>query len=224
MKTQIKILLICIASFCAAYKLTPRQLLADKSPINLETMIPEQVSGWHVVKKLDDQIISSPELDAKVSAIYSQLLNRTYVSSDGYQIMLSVAYTKNQSDNSGQQSHKPEICYPAQGFEILHRQQTVLRKNLLPVIQLETQNQQRHELVSYFTTIGNLVVSSNMETKIAQMKYSIDGVIPDGLIFRVSSVDRDSVRAYKKQEEFIDGLFASASEEATRILPIKVRH
>ena len=38
--------------------------------------------------------------------------------------MLSIAYGKNQSD--ALQLHKPEICYPAQGFTLLAKQNTPL--------------------------------------------------------------------------------------------------
>jgi EpsI family protein len=46
------------------------------------------------------------------------------INPQGYRIMLSIAYGKNQSD--ALQLHKPEICYPAQGFTLLAKQNTPL--------------------------------------------------------------------------------------------------
>lgn len=220
MKRQIAIFLTCIFTAAICYLITPNKQLASDYPVNIEKLIPLAIPGWSELNDAQVQIVASPELEKKVNSIYSQVVSRRYVSADGHIIMLSVAYTKDQRDNSGQQSHKPEICYPAQGFEILNRNKVVLSGSKTPVVQLETVNQDRFEDVTYFITIGNVVVDGNIQTKIAQMKYGLRGYIPDGLIFRVSSVDRDTARAFKLQEQFIYELFKNLPAGAERIFPV----
>ena len=220
MKKQLIILLLCLLTALAAYQFTPNTLLADASPITLESIVPTAISGWHQEQESKDAIITSPELEEKISSIYSQTLSRRYLSDDGYRIMLSIAYTKDQRDNAGQQSHRPEICYPAQGFEILRRSKSIIDERNIPLIRLETVNQERYEVVSYFMTIGNLVANTSADIKFAQIKYSLDGYIPDGVIFRVSSIDTDSKRAFAEQNKFILDLLTAAPSAASRILPI----
>ncbi len=108
--------LIMLAAAGLALALTPRLKVADQGlKINLEAMIPKQFGEW----KLDETIapiMFSPDVQAGLDKIYNQMLNRTYINSQGEQIMLSIAYGGEQSYSM--QVHRPEMCYPAQGFQV----------------------------------------------------------------------------------------------------------
>lgn len=94
--------------------LRPNISLADESaPIDLKAMVPTAFGDWQEQLNLSNQIVD-PQQQKKLDEIYSQTLSRTYINRQGYRIMLSIAYGKNQSD--ALQLHRPEICYPAQGF------------------------------------------------------------------------------------------------------------
>ena len=114
-----KNLLIGLALFAAAIAavmLKPAQLVAEPGPrIDLETLIPKQFEDWH----LDESLMplqASPDQEAALKEIYSQILTRSYVNSSGQRIMLSVVY----GDGIDRQLdvHRPEYCYAAQGFEV----------------------------------------------------------------------------------------------------------
>jgi hypothetical protein len=45
--------------------------------------------------------------------------------------------------------------------------------------------------------------------KLVQLRYGVRGLIPDGLLIRVSSLDRDADAAFKQHEEFVRALMAS---------------
>ena len=62
--------------------------------------------------------------EAIINKIYNQTLTRTYINPRGDRIMLSIAYGRDQSD--ALQMHKPELCYPAQGFRLLNNQRGTL--------------------------------------------------------------------------------------------------
>ena len=113
-------LVIGLCMFAAAgmaLALKPTVRIVDSEPkLDLETLIPKAFGDW----KIDETIvplISNPEQQALIKEIYNQTLTRTYVNSNGEYIMLSIAYGGDQSDNMA--VHKPEVCYPAQGFQIL---------------------------------------------------------------------------------------------------------
>lgn len=221
MKKQIIFLILCIITAVVTLRLTPHQLLADADPVVIDDILPKNIQGWSYIESSSDEaLISSPELEKNVKNVYSQVLSRRYISPDGYQIMLSVAYTRDQSDNSGKNSHKPDLCYPAQGFEIRHRQTGVIDATEIPVVRLFAVNQNRYEPLTYFTTVGNTVANTAVDVKIAQVRYSLEGYIPDGLIFRVSSIDEDYTHAYKRQDEFTAALLKAIVKHNDRILPM----
>jgi hypothetical protein len=49
-----------------------------------------------------------------------------------------------------------------------------------------------------------------------EMRYALHGVIPDGLVFRVSSISRDTAGAFRDQGEFTADLLAVMTPEARR--------
>lgn len=207
MRLQAILALLCALTAAAAYHFTPHLMLADLQPIKLETMIPEQFGEWRMVP-VSGEIISSPEQEAVIKSIYSQVLTRTYIDNAGNHIMLSIAYTRDQSDNSGTQSHKPEICYPAQGFSIKSNRLESIKTDygILRVRQLLTQNVGRTEPLIYWTMIGEKVATSSVDVKLSQLSYGFNNIIPDGLIFRVSSITNDVASGYVNQQHFINSL------------------
>ncbi len=148
-------------------------------------------------------------MQARLDAIYNQLLTRTYVNAAGQTIMLSVAYGGDQSEAT--RAHRPEVCYPTQGFDISHDQAGVMlvAGGKLPVRMLMSHFGTRHEPITYWIVVGNEVVTSGMEQKLAQMRYGLRGLIPDGMLVRVSSIDADREHGYSVQAGFIADLAAS---------------
>ncbi len=194
-----------------ALALKPTHRVADTAPkINLETMIPKQFGDW----KLDETIvplIANPEQQALLKKIYNQILTRTYVNPKGERIMLSIAYGGDQSDDM--QVHKPEICYPAQGFQILKNDTDTFINGTqsIPVKRLVATQGQRIEPITYWRTVGDAVEVNGVWWKLQRMKYGLTGKIPDGLLFRISSIEADESKAYKIQDAFTRDLLKAMS-------------
>ena len=202
-------LLICAALIAAtglAVAITPTHRVAEQGPpVNLETMIPGRFGDWAINEKVVYQPVS-PELKEALSKIYTQVLTRTYINPQGYQIMLSIPYGADQSD--GLAAHDPEGCYPSQGFQIMSKRKEPLHtaNGTIPVRRMEAVNGLRHEPVTYWLTVGNRAVNNDWDRKKAQLSYALKGEIPDGILFRVSSIDPDTQQAYRIQNEFIEAL------------------
>lgn len=196
----------------AAWGLTPRRRLSDiKGPLHLNDLIPTQFGDWRV-DPLQQAGIVNPQLQEVINRIYSDTLSRTYVRTDGRRIMLSVAYGSDQRD--GMQVHYPEVCYPAQGFQI----QAQRRENLsvhgltIPVKRLLTNlGSGRIEPVTYWIVVGETAVGSGLEKKIVEMRYGLQGVIPDGLIFRVSSIGALE-EEYILHNDFVNCIYSGVSK------------
>ena len=62
-------------------------------------------------------------------------------------------------------------------------------------------------------TVGGDVVVNGKQKKLAELRYSIRGVYPDGLLFRVSTISRDSAAAYRMQDDFLRTIVAAIDPE-----------
>lgn len=197
------------AASLAAVLARPRARIADAGPpVVLAALVPKRFGTWRDEPQAVAQVVN-PQTQALLDKLYSQILTRTYVNGRGYRIMLSVAYGGDQRE--GLRAHKPEVCYPAQGFTLGHTEPVVLAtpyggiaaRRMLAVLG------NRHEPVTYWHTIGNRAVDGSLEEKLAEMKFGLTGRIPDGLLFRISSIDPDEARAGRMQEDFVRQLLAA---------------
>lgn len=186
----------------------PTKHLADQiGKPDLETLFPKTFRDWRIDPSLP-VILPAPDVQALLDKIYNQVLARTYVNAQGQRIMLSVAYGGDQSD--GTSAHRPEVCYPAQGFAIKSNKTAVLTAGppRLRVRLLESQLGGRYEPITYWVVVGSEVVLSGLEQKWAQMRFGLRGIIADGLLVRVSSIDNVAARAHKLQAQFIADLWS----------------
>jgi EpsI family protein len=213
-----------LATAGLAVALAPNEKIAARGPrINLESMIPKQFGQW----KMDETIapiMPNPEQQAIINRIYNQTLSRTYANSHGQHIMLSIAYGGDQS--KGMEVHRPEVCYPAQGFQIVKANQTTLStpNGLIPVKHLVAEQGPRIEPITYWITLGDEVPEGGIKWKLTLLKYGLTGKIPDGLLFRVSSIQADDQLAYAEQTIFINDLLNALPARDRAKLAGIVRH
>ena len=178
--------------------------------ISLETLIPKQFGEWREEPQRIVQVVN-PQTQELLDKLYSETLSRTYVNSGGYRIMLSLAYGSDQRGSL--QAHKPEVCYPAQGFK-LHRSeasQLATPFGEIPAQRLFTSKGPREEPVTYWFTVGDKAVQGKLQKRLVDLRYGLTGQIPDGMLFRVSSIDPDQARANRMQDEFINQLLQAVS-------------
>ncbi|MDO9270762.1 MAG: EpsI family protein [Methylobacter sp.] len=205
-------LMLMLLTACVAVLLKPVQKIAEQqTQINLETMFPKQFDHW----REDDSLIYplvNPVRQSLINKLYSQILSRAYIDDEGRRIMLSIAYGNDQSDMM--QVHKPELCYSAQGFQILKSVSGIFNTGFgtVPVKRLLAIQGTRVEPVTYWITIGGTMTINSRQWKLAQLKYGLTGKVPDGMVFRVSSLGDEAV-AYPAQEDFIKALLKVLSPE-----------
>lgn len=183
--------------------LTPRaRVPGPHDQFSLERMIPVRFSGWAV----DTSIVPltpDPDQQSALARIYDQTLSRTYINARGERVMLSIAYGGEQSN--ALQLHLPEVCYAAQGFQMLAAGDGVLatRFGPLPVKRLVAHQHARNEPITYWITIGDKAVAPGIGQKLQRLAYGVSGKIPDGMLVRVSTIGADPNAAYRVQDAFI---------------------
>ena len=186
--------------------LTPTVKLAEQQgKFQLETMIPTTFGNWQV----DASIVplqADPEQQELLEKIYDQTLSRTYVDRDGQRVMLSIAYGGDQS--RALQIHLPEVCYVAQGFDMLDARHDALDTGhgIVPVKRLVAKQNARNEPITYWITVGDKAIKSGIEQKMQRFAYGLSGKIPDGMLVRVSTIGPSSAAAYQVQDRFIKDL------------------
>jgi EpsI family protein len=211
----------------------PIHKLSDqRERLQLEQVVPQRFGEWRLLRT-GGVVIPDPSVLASLERIYTQTLTRAYVNSRGAVVMLSIAYGDDQ--RSTMAVHYPEVCYPAQGFQVRSNVMGTVQTphGTLPVRRLETSlSQQRQEPVTYWVTIGDRITKGGFERRLIELEYGLQRTIPDGLLFRVSSINRDSAEAFRDQENFIASLLGTLSPEQrlflagdpTRALPAGTGH
>lgn len=208
-----------VAASAAAPAIVPTRRLAEEwGKLDLEAVVPREFDGWTAQPQQVASIVS-PDQQELLKIAYSQILSRVYVHDDGYRIMLSIAYGGDQ--RNALQTHYPDVCYPGQGFKIRGREDgtLVMLEGKVPIRRLDTaQGETRQEPVTYWAMIGNQPELAGYQRRLGEIRFALQGLIPDGLLFRVSSIDPDTQAAYARQEEFIKSLLGHVKPQARKRL------
>ncbi len=216
-KIALLIAALMFAASIGAVVARPTVKVADVAPISLEAIVPKTFGDWRESTERFVQVVN-PQTQELLDKLYSQILTRTYVNTAGYRIMLSLAYG---SDQRGEmQAHKPEVCYPAQGFSLEKNEAAQLTTAFgeIPARHLLGVLGARREPVTYWFTVGDTAVQGKTQKKLIELRFGLTGRIPDGMLFRVSSIDADTGRAYQFQEQFVDQLLRAVPQEERKRL------
>jgi EpsI family protein len=175
------------------------------------------IGRWKEVAS-DKVSLVYPQTRELLDKLYSQTLARVYENDRGDRIMLSLAYGEDQRGSL--RAHKPEVCYPSQGFELAGVEPIHLITPWGPIAarRLITRQGSRDEPVTYWFVMDHQAVRGTFEQRWVEFRAALEGRIPDGLLFRVSSVDPQASRAFELQEEFAQSLLAAVSPAARRRL------
>lgn len=196
--------------------LAPHELMARTSAsLSLEQVIPKRFGTWTLVPEISPITPTDPEgyvePDPNSAKIYSQEVGRGYTDGHGNIVMLLVAYGPVQ--NYRLKSHRPEICYTANGFRISDKTETAIsyRDGAPPIkmMRLIAERESRFEPLSYWMRVGNDISNGVVDNQLSRLKYGLHGIIPDGALFRVSTIGLPRDASFKLQDQFIRDLLAA---------------
>lgn len=208
------VVLLMALTFGGAAAWKPTVHLADTRPkVSLAALFPTNFGDWEVDARQPVQLVS-PDQAAMLNKLYNDTLSRTYVNKQtGQRIMLSAAYGGDQSD--GTRAHLPELCYPAQGFQIVSKRTNSLDAapgHTIPVQRLFAKMGGRLEPITYWVVVGDHVALTGPQQKLAQLRYSMRGMIPDGTLVRVSNIDGDVEKSFQAHDIFVQQMLAATAE------------
>jgi len=177
-----------LVAAAGAAALTPRRhvVLLPKGR-QLEDLVPKRFAGWQDVPS--DQFVLPTAPGSLSDRLYNQTLTRLYQSETELPVMLVMAYGPTQND--ALQLHRPEACYASVGFQISGSEVASVPLGgaaALPVRELIASTDSRVEPIVYWTRIGDTLPTTGREQRVAKLYQQFDGVIPDGILVRVSTV------------------------------------
>jgi EpsI family protein len=171
-------------------------------PFSLEQGIPKAFADWR--EAASAALLVNPHQEQMLRRLYSQTLSRTYVDRGGARVMLSIAYGGDQ--RGGLEAHMPEVCYPAQGFVVDKVLSTRVDTSFgsIPAKRLSATMGARKEPITYWFVFGGdrLSDATRLQRRLLELRLGLTGRVPDGLLFRVSSIDEQPGRAYELHERF----------------------
>jgi EpsI family protein len=203
----------------AAHFLTPREQDVVSTP-SLEITIPKSFGTWRAMTDHSVQVSVAEGVDQP----YDQTLQRTYVNSQGESVMLAVAWGQRQRQDI--KVHRPEVCYPAQGYTVLNIQQGKPiavrgRDKPIPTVSLLTENRGKFEAVRYWIRIGERYGGDGLGARWHILQEGFKGRIPDGILVRASqrvSNPAQVPHAQAVMEEFLAELTVAAPPAALTLL------
>lgn len=196
-----------------------RQPAPNRPRIKTETFkswIPDRIGNYQF---LTSSGLVLPPSDALSDRLYDNLITRTYQSPTGEVIMLLIAYNNRQ--DGVLQMHRPEICYPAGGYTLTPIEAIDVALpggRMLPSQVFEAKSDQRNEVVLYWTRVEGDFPRKWAEQRWAVAKANLEGIIPDGVLARVSMLESDIDQATPKLERFVSDLYRESPPHLKSLL------
>lgn len=192
-----------------------RQPQPGRARVNKEQLgklVPTRFGQW--VAQADDNLVLPPA-DALSDSLYSGLVTRSYFAPGRPPMMLLVAYSNVQDGML--QVHRPETCYPAGGYR-LSPTEAVGITDAVRGNAFAANGVSRIEQVLYWTRIGKTFPRGWLEQRVAVLRANIDGLIPDGVLVRVSCLESGLAEALPAMRDFAGELIRAASPAGRQIL------
>ncbi|MGN6718515.1 MAG: exosortase-associated protein EpsI, V-type [Candidatus Binatia bacterium] len=198
-------LLFCSAAGVAAWR-QPYIRIDYLGAQKLDAILPKTIGPWNFVAA--SGLVIPPE-DEFEKTLYSNLLTRVYSDGQSTPIMLLVA--QNGSQTGFLQIHRPEFCYTAGGYHIsaVTPHPINLGSRVLTTSRMDASAGGPTEHVVYWTRIGNTVPTSWARQKYVVAKQNLEGIIPDAILIRVSTVNDDAAAAMAAIDQFIRDMLYS---------------
>lgn len=199
-----------------AYAATPRRSERRIARHKLTDLVPRTIGPWSMTTPAG--VVTATE-ETQDTQGYDQLLTRVYRAPGLPTVMLLIAYGSTQGGTL--QLHRPETCYPGQGFRldafadadyrfgadagVRARRFTALRDD-------------RTERLVYWTRIARSFPRNTAEEYAAIIGSVVRGVVPDGVLVRLSTVEVDGGPADRALDDFAQQVLGATNELGRQIL------
>jgi EpsI family protein len=200
-----------------AYAATPRRAEHRLAKQKLGALIATEIGPWRYISPVG--VIVAREDEGEPVDGYDQVLTRVYDAPGLPSIMLLLAYGSTQGGSL--QLHRPETCYPGQGFKLSDFTELnfeFLRGQKVHARRFTASRDDRIERIVYWTRISRSFPRNTAEEYAAIFAGVFSGVIPDGLLVRISTLGGDIPASDAAIARFARDMVQSASASGRTIL------
>lgn len=201
----------------AAFALKPRREEHRLIKTKLRDLIPKKIGPWRY-GSADGVVVARPDEELPTEG-YDQLVGRTYEAPGRPMVMLLVAYGSTQGATL--QLHRPETCYPAQGFGLSNFSEPDLgfaSGRPVHARRFTAARDERIERLIYWTRIADSFPRNTAGEYRAILASVLSGVVPDGILVRLSTIMPDPVAADEALDQFANELIRATSPAGRQIL------
>jgi EpsI family protein len=185
-----------------AYSRQPSKVAVVMSDKDFRSLIPRQIGGWQS-RKSDELVV--PQEDEFSAKLYENLETFVYEGENIPTMMLLLAYNSVQQNDV--QAHRPEVCYPASGYPIILSEEISLKyknKQISGCYLIAERSPSSFEHIIYWIRIGDAFPTSWARQRLDMALMNASGIIPDGSLFRASTVNQSKVKNVNLVQSFID--------------------
>jgi exosortase B len=184
-----------LLSSASAHLLLPTSATAT-TRVQLDNLVPKKFDDWTEIPSVlvQTSVTANGDGATDYDQPYDEIVMRTYANKNGDQVMLALAYAKEQRQDV--KIHFPEACYRAAGFNVsglipiklpinvagtAEDKGTLIRGNQM----LATQNDSA-EAVTYWVRIGDDYASDGWQARVKIFRDGLMGKKLDGILVRAS--------------------------------------
>ena len=210
------------ASMAAAvlgYALKPKHFVSLLKPgQRVDHLIPRAFQGW-TSQDVSDQFAPQTK-DSLMARLYGETVGRIYQDAmTGTRVVVLIAHGDVQSNEL--QLHRPEVCYPAFGFEIARTFafELPLAGNVkLPARFMSARSPDHDETVVYWTRLGEEFPTNGGDQRMDRLSAALHGNVPDGILARFSIAGAGSDSAFVSLKTFIGQMLWSVPADGRAVL------
>jgi EpsI family protein len=193
-----------LAVTAASVLLKPRRMFERLSHDELSAAIPKRVGDYSFATASG---LILPPRDELSDKLYDQVLTRVYVAPGKLPIMALFAYGSVQ--NLSLELHRPDECYPQQGFTITKADLLPLSfgEHRIPASVLSASRPDGYvEQVIFWSRIGHQFPLDRTAQSLLVARENFAGRMPDGLLVRLSVPTADRALALAATKDFVTEL------------------
>ena len=208
----------CAGSLAIAEGFRPRKNVSLLGSSALADVLPASFGDWRS-QDVGDPLAVNGE-GTLAAELYNELVVRVYRNlTTSAEVLALFAYGRRQTDEL--QLHRPEVCYPAFGFELVRNEAFALRladRADLPTRRLFAEGSSHQESILYWSRMGEHLPTSGGSQRQARLQIAMSGIIPDGLLCRFSTNTDQPAQGWSRLEAFIPDLIRAVPVQHRRVL------
>lgn len=208
----------CLAAAGGAFALAARHEVRLLKTGRMADVLPTRFGGWTSEDIGDPLALNGPgSLSAK---LYNELIVRAYTNAQlGQTVIALFAYGARQTDDL--QLHRPEICYPAFGYALVRNEPVMVPVAPgveVPARRLAAEAEGRHESIIYWSRMGEFLPQSAADQRKDRLRIALQGIVPDGLLTRLSISGSIPQYAWTDLQAFARELIMAVKPDLRKVL------